>query len=275
MWGIKMDGLYRLNDISFANNNAIVGSFAYLDVSINHSYAYDDACLCMDDPYIWHMRLGHINKNKMKRMINMGLIPNMNIVFPTCEPCISSKMARLPFLKGQRSNELLTIVHFDVCGPLNIKTHRGMLYFVTFIDDFSRYGHTYLMHKKYEVFKKFQEYKKEVENQLGRNIKILRSDCGGEYMSDPFSDFLKENGIIHQLTMSYTPQQNGVAERCNTTLLDMVRSMLNHSSLGSIFWGEAIVIAMFLLNLVPTKIHNRTPHELWIGRKPNLQNLKV
>ena len=131
------------------------------------------------------------------------------------------------------------------------------------------------MHKISEVFEKFQEYKKEVENQLGRNIKILRSDCGGEYMSDPFSDFLKENGIIHQLTMSYTPQQNGVAERCNTTLLDMVRSMLNHSSLGSIFWGEAIVIAMFLLNLVPTKIHNRTPHELWIGRKPNLQNLKV
>ena len=137
MWGIKMDGLYRLNDISFANKNAIVGSFAHLDTSINHSYAYDDACLCMDDPYIWRMRLGHINKNKMKMMIDMGLIPNMNIVFPTCEPCISNKMARLPFPKGQRSNELLVIVHFDVCGPLNIKTHRGMLYFVTFINDFS------------------------------------------------------------------------------------------------------------------------------------------
>ena len=99
-----------------------------------------------------------------------------------------------------------------------------MLYFVTFIDDFSWYGHIYLMHKKSEVFEKFQEYKKEVENQLGRNIKILRSDCGGEYMSDPFNDFLKENEIIHQLTMSYTPQQNGVVERHNRTLLDMVRS---------------------------------------------------
>ena len=136
MWGIKMDGLYCLNDISFAKNNAIVGSFAYFDVSINHSYAYDDACLCMDDPYIWHMRLGHINKNRMKRMINMGLIPNMNIVFTTCEPCISSKMARLPFPKGQRSNELLAIAHSNVCGPLNIKTHRSMLYFVAFIDNF-------------------------------------------------------------------------------------------------------------------------------------------
>ena len=95
------------------------------------------------------------------------------------------------------------------------------------------------MHKKLEIFEKFQEYKKEVENQLGRNIKILRSDRGREYMLDPFSDFLKENGIIHQLTMSYTPQQ------------------------------------MVLHNLVPTKIYNRTPHELWTGRKPNLQNLKV
>ena len=99
-----MDGLYRLNDISFANSNAIVGSFAYF-------------CL-------------HINKNKMKRMINVGLIPNMNIVFPTCEPCISSKMVRLPFPKGQRSNELLAIVHFDVCGPLNIKTH-GVCYILS------------------------------------------------------------------------------------------------------------------------------------------------
>ena len=125
-----MDGLYRLNDIYFANSNAIVGSFAYFDMSINHSYAYDDACLCMDDPYIWHMRLGHINKNKMKRMINVGLIPSMNIVFPTCEPCISSKMVRLPFPKGQRSNELLAIVHFDVCGPLNIKTH-GVCYILS------------------------------------------------------------------------------------------------------------------------------------------------
>ena len=95
------------------------------------------------------------------------------------------------------------------------------------------------MHKKLEIFEKFQEYKKEVENQLGRNIKILRSDRGREYMLDPFSDFLKENGIIHQLTMSYTPQQ------------------------------------MVLHNLVPTKIYSRTPHELWTGRKPNLQNLKV
>ena len=276
MWGIKMDGLYRLNDISFVNNNnAVVGSFAYLDMSINHSYVYDDSCLCMDDPYIWHMRLGHINKIKMKRMISMGLIPNMNIVFTTCEPCISSQIARLPFPKRQRSNELLAIVHSDVCVPLNIKTYRGMEYFVTFIDDFSQYGHIYLIHQKSEVFEKFQEYKKKVENQLGRNIKILQSNRGGEYMSDPFSYFLKENGIIHQLTMSYTPQQNGIAKIRNKTLLDIVRSMLNHSSLGSIFWGETIVTAMYLLNLVPTKIHNRTPHELWIGRKLNLQNLKV
>ena len=75
--------------------------------------------------------------------------------------------------------------------------------------------------------------------------------------------------------MSYTPQQNGIAERRDKTLLDIVRSMLSHSSLGSIFWGETIVIALYLLNLVPTKIHNRIPHELWTGRKLNLQNLKV
>ena len=128
------------------------------------------------------------------------------------------------------------------------------------------------MRKKFEVFENFQEYKKEVDKLLWRDIKMFRSDWSGEYISNLFGDFFKDNGIIHQTTMSYTPQQNGVAECHNRTLLDMVRSMLNHFSLGWEFWGEAIVIAMYLLNLVPTKIIDKTPHELWTGRKPILDN---
>ena len=101
-WGIKVDGLYKLN---FSDNKPAASSSSYIDVS-----------MFVDDPYIWHLRLGHINKDKMKRMSKSGLIPNLDVEFPTCEPCLTGKMTRLPFPKGWRSTESLAIIHSDVCG---------------------------------------------------------------------------------------------------------------------------------------------------------------
>jgi hypothetical protein len=114
-------------------------------------------------------------------------------------------MTRLSFPKGLRFNKLLAIVHYNICGSLNVKTHKYLKYFVTFIDDFSHYGYIYLMHKKYEVFINSQVYKNKVEDQLGRNISFFRSDCGREYMSDLFGNCLKQHSIIYQLFIPYTP----------------------------------------------------------------------
>jgi hypothetical protein len=105
-------------------------------------------------------------------MVNIGLIPNINIQFHACEPCIFIKWQYYPFLI--KSNEPLVIVHFDVYGPLNVKTHKCLEHFITFIDEFSHYNYIYLMHKKFDVLKKSQVYKNEVENQLGRIIKLLK-----------------------------------------------------------------------------------------------------
>ena len=101
-----------------------------------------------------------------------------------------------------------------------MSTHaRGSyLYFVTFIDDYSKYGYVYLMKYKSETFEKFKEFKAEVEKQLGKSIKTLRSDRGGEYLSQEFQSYLRDNGILSQWTPPYTPQHNGVSERRNRTV---------------------------------------------------------
>ncbi|GJR45918.1 zinc finger, CCHC-type containing protein [Tanacetum coccineum] len=120
-----------------------------------------------------------------------------------------------------------------------------------------------------ESFKKcvacMSVFQKEVENQLGKTIKSLCSDRGGEYISQQFLDHLKDHGIIAYRTPPYTPQHNGVSKRRNITLLNMVRSMMSQTTLPKSFWDYAIDSAARILNMVPTKKVDKTPYEVWHG----------
>ncbi|GJV91425.1 retrotransposon protein, putative, ty1-copia subclass [Tanacetum coccineum] len=177
------------------------------------------------------------------------------------------KMTRKPFPhRTERATDLLGILHTDVCGPLRHVSRQGAGYFITFTDDYSRYGYVYLLKHKQEVFETFKVFKNEVENQLGKTIKALRSDRGGEYISQEFKDYLKACGIVQQLTPLYTPQHNRVSERKNRTLLDMVRSMMNLTTMPLSFWDYALETATRILNMVPTKKVDKTPYELWIPK---------
>ncbi|RVX18946.1 Retrovirus-related Pol polyprotein from transposon TNT 1-94 [Vitis vinifera] len=160
----------------------------------------------------------------------------------------------------------------------------GEKYFITFIDDLSRYGYVYLMHEKSQAIDIFEMFITEVERQLDKKIKIVRSDRGGEYYGrydesgqnpGPFAKFLEKRGIRAQYTMPGTPQQNGVAERRNRTLMEMVRSMMSYSSVPISLWGEALKTAMYILNRVPSKAVPKTPFELWTGRKPSLRHIHI
>nr|GEU42338.1 retrotransposon protein, putative, Ty1-copia subclass [Tanacetum cinerariifolium] len=124
---------------------------------------------------------------------------------------------------------------------------------------------------KHEVFETFKVFQKEVENQLGKTIKLLRSDRGGEYISQEFLD----HGIITHHTPPYTPQHNGVSERRNKTLLDMVQSMMSQTTLPKFFWDYALETAARILNMVPTKKVEKTPYEVWHEKAPKLSYLKV
>ncbi|KAK8667593.1 hypothetical protein V6N13_007741 [Hibiscus sabdariffa] len=185
-------------------------------------------------------------------------------------------MTKAPFNgKSERASDLLGLIHSDVCGPMNTQARGGFHYFITFTDDFSRYGYIYLMRHKSEALEKFKEFRNEVHNQHGKSIKALRSDRGGEYLSHEFDELLKECGIVSQLTPPGTPQWNGVSERRNRTLLDMVRSMMSHSDLPISFWGHALETAAFTLNRVPSKLGQKTPHEMWTGKRPNMSFMKI
>ncbi|KAJ9560577.1 hypothetical protein OSB04_005737 [Centaurea solstitialis] len=220
---------------------------------------------------------GHINKKRVELLLKGGFLGTFDFKpFDNCESCLSGKMTKEPFNKdNERASDLLEIVHTDVCGPFSHEARGGYRYFITFTDDFSRYGYVYLMRHKSESFEKFRVYQNEVQNQLDRKIKFLRSDRGGEYLSQEFGNHLIECGIVSQLTPPYTPQMNGVSERRNRTLLDMVRSMMCHSTLPVSFWGHALETAAHILNRAPTKSVEKTPYELWKGKKPKMSFLKI
>ncbi|KAK8977456.1 hypothetical protein V6N11_008371 [Hibiscus sabdariffa] len=158
---------------------------------------------------------------------------------------------------------------------MNTQARGGFHYFITFTDDFSRYGYIYLMRHKSEALEKFKDFRNEVQNQHGKSIKALRSDRGGEYLSHEFDELLKDCGIVSQLTPPGTSQWNGVSKRRNRTLLDMVRSMMSHSDLPISLWGHALETAAFTLNRVPSKSVQKTPHEMWTGKRPGMSFMKI
>ena len=147
----------------------------------------------------------------------------------------------------------MDIIHSDVCGPFRYITRHGERYFVTFTDDFSRYGYVYLIKHKSEIFEVFKKFQSDVENQLGKKIKILRFDRGKEYLSDDFYDHLRSHGIVSQLAPRRTPKHNGVSERRNRTFLHMVCSMMTRATLPISLWGYALETIAYILNLAPTK----------------------
>ena len=167
-------------------------------------------------------------------------------------------------------------MHTDVCGKMDKPSLSGKEYFVSFIDDKSRYVWTYPIRKKSEAFEKFLGWKAKAERESERKLKKLRSDNGGEYISNEFEQYLEQEGIHHQNTIPKTPQQNGVAERMNRTLEESIRSMLCESKLPKQFWAEALSTATYLRNRSPTKaVKDMTPFEAWSSIKPDVQHLRV
>ncbi|GJV86719.1 retrotransposon protein, putative, ty1-copia subclass, partial [Tanacetum coccineum] len=204
----------------------------------------------LDSTYLWHCHLAHISKKRIEKLQQEGLLKSTDDEsFDQCISCLSGKMTRKSFPhRPERAIDLLGIIHTDVYGPLRHVSRQGASYFITFTDYYSRYGYVYLLKHKHEVFETFKVFKNEVENQLGKTIKALRSDRGGEYISQEFKDYLKSCGIVQQLTPPYTPQHNG---------------------------DYALESATRILNMVPTKKVDKTPYELWYGKVPNLSYLKV
>lgn len=234
-----------------------------------------------DDCARWHARLGHIATDSMKLMIQKEMvlgIPNIKVERETCQSCLFGKQTRQVFPQSSsfRATKLLELVHGDLCGPISPPTAAKNRYIFVLIDDCSRYMWSILLKEKSDAFEKFKIFKAMVESETKQSIKMFRTDRGGEFTSSEFNKFCEEAGIQRQLTAPYTPQQNGVVERRNKTLMEMTRSILKHMGVPNSFWGEATRHATYLINRVVTRsLNDQTPYELYRGRKPSVKHLRV
>lgn len=232
------------------------------------------------DIYTWHRRLGHVNYSDLAKMKNgavMDLIYSGKDTQTNCEACMQGKQSRKPFNNvGSRANELLSVVHSDVCGPMETTSIGGARYVVVFIDDFSRMTFTYCVKAKSDVFDVFEHFRRLAENQTNRRIKVFRSDNGTEYCNGRFQALFSKCGIIQQTSTPYTPQQNGLAERTIRTITEKARCFLFDAGFGKEFWGEAVNAATYVKNRTSSAVLGDTsPIEVWSGVKPSVAHLRV
>nr|GEW87200.1 hypothetical protein [Tanacetum cinerariifolium] len=240
---ILRDDIYEI-DLSSSNTN---DSFMY-------AVSNKRAKINLDTTLLWHCRLGHIRNKRIEKLQHDGLLDSTDIKsFEKYVSCMFGKMARKSYShQMERAKDLLGLIHTDVSGPFKIMSRQRASYFALLLTT-----------------------SVEVENQLRKTTKSLRSDLGGEYMSQEFLDHLKKHRIIAHRTPPYTPQHNSVSKRRNRTLLDMVCSMMSQTTLLKSFWDYALESAARILNMVPTKKVDKTPYKVWHGQVPKLSYLKV
>jgi len=230
---------------------------------------------------LWHQRFGHLNLQDLLLLQKKGMVEGLPIfhnIQLNCDGCALGKMHREQFPVHDRRKEtnILELVHTDICGPMQTRSLGGAYYFLLFTDDCTRYSWVYFLSKTSQTFQCFIEFNTLVEKQFGKSIKILRSNQGGEYKLGEFMKFCKAHRIVQQYTVPHTPQQNGVVERKNKTLVECARSMLQGKGLSNSFWAEAINTAVYLKNRSPTRyLGFKTPFEALYGFKPAVNHLTV
>ena len=232
----------------------------------------------VDKTTLWHMRMAHLSEKGLKELAKQQLLCGDAInTLQFCEECVLGKAHKTGFETGRHTTKsILEYIHSDLWGPARTQTLSGGRYYMSVIDDFSRKAWVFILKSKDEAFCKFKEWTTEIENQTGKKVKHLRTDNGLEYLSSDFNNFCKEKGIVRHRTIPGTPQQNGVAERFNRTLLERIRCMLISSGLPKTFWGEAANTGAFLLNRSPSApLKFKTPEEIWSGRVPDYSTIRT
>ncbi|KAL3834104.1 hypothetical protein ACJIZ3_008840 [Penstemon smallii] len=224
---------------------------------------------------MWHRKLGHMSERGLKILAEQELLPGLkNVSLSFCEHCVTSKKHKLKFNNSNiRSKAILELIHSDV-WQAPVMSLGGARYYVSFIDDYSRRCWVYPIKKKSDVFSVFKTFKARVKLESEKKIKCMRTDNGGEYTSNEFDNFCQQEGIKRQFTVAYTPQQNGVAERMDRTLLERTRAMLRTAGIAKSFWAEAVNTACYVIIRSPsTAIDLKTPMEMWTGTPTDYSHL--
>mgnify|MGYP001810966029 CR=1 FL=1 len=234
---------------------------------------------------LWHSRLGHLSEGDLSTLQTHQAVTGATFTSTRppktkCFFCLDGKMAQTPFQKSGAKIRpgLLSLLHMDLMGPMDVDSVRGFRYILVVVDDFSRYcwirclktkdeAETYLMEDIFPL----------AERRLDRKILSFRSDRGGEFLSARFSEWCNARGISHNLTAPYTPQQNGLAEVSNRILQEKMRSMLAEAGLPLRYWEFAVRYACWVKNRSPAAAltAGETPHSVMFGSKPSIAMARV
>ena len=236
---------------------------------------------------LWHHRLGHLHLPAVLKRSNTEVVDGMpcqqaNNSGNRYTACLMGKMTRTPFKPStSRMNAALELIHSDLCGPMQSRSLGGCRYFMLFVDDYTKFTTVYFLKSKNEAANQFQHFKAAVENVFSdkdNQIKAIRTDGGGEYSSGEFQQKLKNSRIQWQVTVPYTPQEDGVAENSNRVLVGRANALIQHADAPKNYWAEALLTTVYLKNISLTKgTHGKdvTPYQLWHGSKPDIKHLRV
>jgi hypothetical protein len=222
---------------------------------------------------IWHYRLGLPSQPRLALL--QSLIPNVSLHSNNiCTVCPMAKQCKLSFLVSHTCTESsFDIIHCDIWGPFSVNSINGSRFFLTIVDDHSRFTWVYLMHNKSQTNSIIQSFFSYVETQFQTSIKCLRSDNGVEFN---MSAFFSSKGVLHQQSCVATPQQNAVVERKHQHLLNIAQALRFQSNLALSFWGDCILTATHLLNRLPTPLlSNKSPYEILFNHIPSYTHLRV
>ncbi|KAD3641560.1 hypothetical protein E3N88_30784 [Mikania micrantha] len=262
---VVLTGSRRNNNIYFLDGEVDMGSVSVAEAGNSKAK-------------LWHMRMGHISTLGLQELNKQGLLDDLgNCDYGFCEHCVLGKAHRVKFHRSTHVTKgILDYIHADLWGPSRVQSLGGARYFLSLVDGYSRRVWVFLLKSKDETFSKFKEWKVMVENQTERRVKKLRTDNGLEFCNSWFDMFCKKHGIGRHFSVAGTPQQNGLVERMNLTLLNKVRCMLFNAGLPKQFWAEALSTAVHLVNCSPSSaIDMKSPMEMWSGFKPKYEHLKV
>ncbi|KAK1628924.1 hypothetical protein QYE76_003239 [Lolium multiflorum] len=235
-----------------------------------------------DEGWLWHRRLGHVNMRNLKQLLKGEHIVGLTgISFEkdrVCSACVAGKQLKKkhPIKSIVTTSRPLELLHLDLFGPSHYDTLGGSKYGLVIVDDYSRYSWVFLLKSKDETHREFITFAKKAQRTYESEIKAIRTDNGTEFKNYTMQEFVDDEGIKHEFSAPYTPQQNGVVERKNRTIIEMARTMLSEFNSPHNFWGEAISTAVHYSNrLFLRPLHNKTPYELLTGNKPNVTYIRV
>ncbi|SPO27974.1 related to Retrotransposon protein [Ustilago trichophora] len=226
---------------------------------------------------MWHCRFGHASLDQIQKSLRAaGVEMNQMPKNFKCKTCNAMKFARPLFGTGSnKTNAKLDIVVSDLQGPMPVRSIGGARYVLTITDVHTRFGWVVMLVSKDATKAAVERWLEERKEETGQYPKVFRSDNGGEYTSNTFKAMPRRPAILQQLTAPYTPQQNGIAERRNRAIMDIVRPMLSTAGLDNCFWAEATHHANWIRNRTYSKVVKGVPYVLWTGQKARVSKVRT